>query len=359
MDYELLMKECINLARQAEGNVSPNPLVGAIVLDKSNNIISKGYHIKYGEYHAERNALINIDKSKTRGGTVIVNLEPCCHHGKTPPCTDIIMEKGISRVVIGMRDVNPLVSGKGIKILKDAGIEVIENVLNTECKQLNEVFIKNMLEKKAFVAIKTATTLDGKIATSNGSSKWITSAKARDEVKNIRNRYDAILTSSATILADNPTMSHRKKIIIDRELKTSLSSNIYQDGEIFVYYNQNISDSAIKSFLTDINSHKLVKLCPAPLIDDKIDLEYVLSDAFKNGIMSVLVEAGGKLNGNILKYTDKIYQFIAPKILGDNAARSCFDYRNIDDINSAVNFYIENTKFFNPDIMLTLYPTKK
>ena len=192
------------------------------------------------------------------------------------------MEKGIKRVVIGMRDVNPLVSGNGIKILKDAGIEVIENVLNDECKQLNEVFIKNMLEKKAFVAIKTATTLDGKIATSNGSSKWITSAKARDEVKNIRNRYDAILTSSATILADNPTMSHRKKIIIDRELKTSLSSNIYQSGEIFVYYNQNISDSALKSFLTDINSNKRVKLCPAPLIDDKIDLEYVISDAFKN-----------------------------------------------------------------------------
>ena len=207
MDYEKYMKICIQLAKKGEGKVSPNPLVGCVVLDKDNNIISKGYHQKYGEYHAERNALINIEKNT--GHTLIVNLEPCSHWGKTPPCTDIIIEKGIKRVVIGMHDVNPIISG--IEVLKKAGIEVIEKVMEKECQNLNEIFIKNMTENKPFIAIKTATTLDGKIATSNGSSKWITSEKARSRVKKIRNKYDAIMTTSNTVLADNPTMLHSKK----------------------------------------------------------------------------------------------------------------------------------------------------
>ena len=152
--------------------------------------------------------------------TLIVNLEPCSHFGKTPPCVDIIIEKGIKRVVYGMQDPNPIVAGKGLKKLKDAGIEIIGPVLEDECKKLNEVFIKNHLEKKTFISIKTATTIDGKIATHTGDSKWITSDAARLEVRNIRKKYDAILTSSATVIADNPTMLHTKKVILDRELKT-------------------------------------------------------------------------------------------------------------------------------------------
>lgn len=341
------MQKCIELARQGEGQTSPNPLVGCVVLDKDGNEISTGYHHKYGDNHAERDALLKLHNGEEKGGTLIVNLEPCSHFGKTPPCADLIIERGIKKVVIGMQDVNPIVAGNGIWKLKNAEIEVIEHVLEDECKQLNEVFIKNMTKKEVFVAIKTATTLDGKIATKSGSSKWITSEKAREEVKKIRNRYDAILTTSSTILADNPTMAHRKKIILDRELKTNIEAPIYKEGEIYLF------NATLDMFEGGINFIK------TPVYKNKLDLKYILERAFNLGIKSILVESGGHLNGEILKYTDKIYHFIAPKITGDNRSLSCFDYREIDDINDSFNFKITQVDTFAPDILLTYYPISK
>ena len=347
MQYNLLMQKCIDLAKQGEGQTSPNPLVGCVVLNKDGNEISTGYHHKYGDNHAERDALLKLHNGEEKGGTLIVNLEPCSHFGKTPPCADLIIERGIKKVVIGMQDVNPIVAGNGIWKLKNAGIEVIENVLEDECKRLNEVFIKNMTKKQVFVAIKTATTLDGKIATKSGSSKWITSEKAREEVKKIRNRYDAILTTSSTILADNPTMAHRKKIILDRELKTNIEAPIYKDGEIYLF------NATLDMFEGGINFIK------TPVNKNKLDLKYILERAFDLGIKSILVESGGHLNGEILKYTDKIYHFIAPKITGDNRSLSCFDFREIDDINESFNFKITQVDTFAPDILLTYYPISK
>ena len=344
MQYNLLMQKCIELAKQAEGQTSPNPLVGCVILDKYGNEISTGYHHKYGDNHAERDALLKLHKGEENGGTLIVNLEPCSHYGKTPPCADLIIERGIKKVVIGMRDVNPIVAGNGIRKLKNAGIEVIENVLEDECKILNEVFIKNMTKNEVFVALKTATTLDGKIATQNGSSKWITSDKAREEVKKIRTRYDAILTTSSTILADNPTMAHRKKIILDRELKTNLEASVYKEGEIYLF------NASLDMFEGGINFIK------TPVINEKLDLEFILKKAFDLGIKSILVESGGHLNGEILRYTDKIYHFIAPKITGDNSSLSCFDFREINDINESFNFQITQSEMFGPDILLTYYP---
>ena len=212
-NYITEMNKCIELASKAVGMTSPNPMVGCVILNQNGEIISTGYHKMYGENHAERDALSKLENAKDC--TLIVNLEPCSHFGKTPPCVDIIIEKGIKRVVYGMQDPNPIVAGKGLKKLKDAGIEIIGPVLEDECKKLNEVFIKNHLEKKTFISIKTATTIDGKIATHTGDSKWITSDAARLEVRNIRKKYDAILTSSATVIADNPTMLHTKKVILD------------------------------------------------------------------------------------------------------------------------------------------------
>ena len=347
MQYEKLMEKCIELAKQAEGFTSPNPLVGCVVLDKDGNEISTGYHQKYGENHAERDALLKLTNGEEKGGTLIVNLEPCSHYGKTPPCADLIIERGIKKVVIGMRDVNPIVAGNGIRKLKNAGIEVVENVLEHECRNLNEVFIKNMTKNEVFVALKTATTLDGKIATQNGSSKWITSDKAREEVKKIRNRYDAILTTSSTILADNPTMTHRKKIILDRELRTNLEAPIYKNGEIYLF------NATLDMFEGGINFIK------TPVINEKLDIEFILKKVFDLGIKSILVESGGHLNGEMLKYTDKIYHFIAPKITGDNSSLSCFDFRKIDDINDSFNFQITQTEMFEPDILLTYYPISK
>ncbi len=344
MNYENYMKKCIELAKNGEGQTSPNPMVGCVVLDKNENEISTGYHHKYGDNHAERDALLKLHNGEEKGGTLIVNLEPCSHHGKTPPCADLIIERGLKKVVIGMQDVNPIVAGNGINKLQKAGIEVISGIMEEECKKLNEIFIKNMTQNKCFIAIKTATTLDGKIATSNGSSKWITSSTAREKVKEIRNCYDAIMTTSSTILADNPTMLHRKKIILDRRLKTNLEAPIYKNGEIYLF------NETLDMFEGGVNFIK------TPVKTNKLDLEFVFERAYELGIKSILIESGGILNGSALKYTDKIYHFIAPKITGDNSSLSCFNFQKINDINNSLNFEIESIEHFEPDILLTYYP---
>lgn len=352
------MKKCIRLAKKAEGKTSPNPMVGCVVLNKNGVEISCGYHKGYGKPHAEPNALNKLKKDEARGGTLIVNLEPCSHWGKTPPCADLIIERGLKRVVIGMRDPNPIVAGKGIKKCKEAGIEVIEGVLEDEARKLNEVFIKNMEKKSCFIAIKTATTLDGKIATKNGSSKWITSEKARIEVQNIRNRYDAILTTSTTIINDNPSMDCRKKgckspikIVVDRELKTDLNSKIYKKNgqNIYIAIDKDINESQI----TMLPTHVTVIKCPS--YNNKLDLAYLFSELYNQNIRSILIESGGKLNGEVvsLDLADKIYHFIAPKILGDNSGISAFTGRNIQEISNTLNFEFISITDIKPDILVT------
>lgn len=339
--HDLLMKKCIELAKQAQGETSPNPLVGCIVLNDIGEIISTGYHKKYGENHAERDALLKLDDAKNC--TLIVNLEPCSHYGKTPPCADLIIEKGVKRVVYGMKDVNPIVAGNGLKKLIDAGIEVIGPILEDECRKLNEIFIKNQVEHKTFVALKTATTIDGKIATSTNDSKWITSDFAREEVRNIRKRYDAILTSSSTILADNPTMEHKCKVILDRKLKTNFQMTIYKQGKIFVFHSlknqSNLSNNNLQYIYT-------------PIVNNKLGIEFILEELYKRGIMSVLIEAGGKLNGSFLPYIDRLYHFVAPKILGDNNGKSCFYGKEVEKISNCTNLNFESVELFPPDILV-------
>lgn len=356
--YEKHMKKCIKLAKKGEGKTSPNPLVGCVVLDKYGNEISTGFHSKYGEPHAEAEALNKLKNSEAKGGTLIVNLEPCSHFGKTPPCADLIIKHGIKRLVIGMKDPNPLVAGDGIMKCKKAGIEVIENILHNESITLNEVFVKNMVKKAVFIAIKTATTLDGKIATKTGSSKWITSENARREVQKIRNRYDAILTTSSTIIQDNPSMTCRLKngrnpikIILDRELKTDLSSKIYtsQGEKIYIVVDEKLDAKKI----LDLPKHIEIIKCPVKNL--KLDLNFLFKKLFELKINSVLVEAGGKLNGEVISLglADKIYQFIAPKILADKEGINAFEGRNIEDINHTLNFEITEIKKINPDVLIT------
>lgn len=337
-----MMKKCIELAKQAQGKTSPNPLVGCVVLNDNGEIISTGYHKKCGENHAERDALLKLESAK--GCTLVVNLEPCSHYGKTPPCADLIIEKGIKRVVYGMQDVNPIVAGNGLKKLKNAGIEIVGPVLEEDCKKLNEVFIKNQVKHKTFVALKTATTIDGKIATSTNDSKWITSCSARNEVRNIRKRYDAILTSSSTVLADNPTMEHKCKIILDRELKTNSQMQIYKSGKIFVFHSK-------KEFLQNSNGN--IQYIDSPMVDNKLDIAFILDKLYNLGIMSVLVEAGGKLNNSFLPYVDRLYHFIAPKILGDNAGKSCFYGKDVPLIKDCTNLKFDSFETFPPDILVT------
>ncbi len=343
-NYSKYMRTCFKLARKAEGKTSPNPLVGCVVLDKFGNKISEGYHKKYGENHAERDALLKLGESDAVGGTLIVNLEPCNHHGKTPPCTDLIIERGLKRVVISSIDTNPVASG-GIKKLENAGIEVVQGVLEEEGNELNEVFFTNINKKRPFIALKTATTIDGKISTKTGDSKWITSEKARKYSKKLRTKYDAILTSSSTVIADNPEMKHKTKIIIDRYLKCDLSAKIFRNGKIFIFKKK-----------TPLGGEKYPHI--EFIQNDKITIDFILEELFKRKIMSVFVEAGGKLLGSFVKegYADKIYQFIAPKITNDNSSKSAFDGDTNSLISQAKGFKLVDMKKLNPDVLLTYKP---
>ncbi len=358
--HEYYIRQCLELAVKGEGQVSPNPMVGSVVLDKNDEIVGKSYHQKYGEPHAEVNAL-DIASNKAKHGTIYVNLEPCSHYGKTPPCADRIIKEGIKKVVIGMQDPNPKVAGNGIKKLNDAGIEVITGILEDECKKLNEIFIKNIKHKKPFIVVKTASTIDGKIATSKKSSKWITSEKARDRVQQLRNKYDAILTGSGTVLEDDPTLNCRMdggrnpvRIIIDSTLKTPPSAKVYKQcgTPVCVAVADSIEDNKIKKYPDHINFIK------CPLNDaQKIDLNYLTQKLYENNIYSIMIEAGGSLNGAFIKENliDKLYLFLAPKILGDNKGSSLFDGLNIENISQCKNIKIENIEILSPDLLLESY----
>lgn len=327
---EKYMRECLKLALKGKCKVSPNPMVGCVVLDKNGNVVSKGYHKKYGENHAEREALLKLKNNEAEGGTLYVNLEPCSHWGKTPPCVDLIIEKKIKRVVIAMKDVNPKVDG--IVKLKEAGIEVKIGVLEEEAKFLNRIFIKNMTKKLPYVVLKTATTIDGKIATKTGDSKWITSEESRAEVYRMRKGFDCILTSSNTVIADNPSMEHTGiKCILDKNSLISKDAKILKQGAIYIATKEN-----------------------APIKDGQLDLKSVLKDLYKKGVCSVFIECGGTLAGAFLKenLVDEIYQFIAPKILNDNSGMSCFNGDSITKISKSKKLKIYETQIFGPDVLL-------
>ena len=353
--YKRLMRRCIKLAKKGEGRVSPNPLVGAVIFDDDFNIISEGYHQKYGENHAERNAILktNLD---LKGKSIIVNLEPCSHYGKTPPCADLIIEKGIKKVIIGMLDPNPIVCGNGVKKLKEAGIEVIVGILERECRELNKFFLKDFLEKKPYITIKTATTLDGKIATKTGSSKWITDEASRLEVQKLRNRYDAILTSSKTVIKDNPSLTCRIKngrnpvrIILDTNLTTPVDSKVYIDNaKIIVVTGENISDEKIKKYSENI------KFIKCKLKNGHIDLNIAVKLIYQEGIKSILVESGSILNKAFVEenLADNLIQFIAPKILGDKEGVSFIEGFERFKISECNNLNITSTKRLKNDIML-------
>ena len=328
---EKYMRMCFTLAKRGLGRVSPNPLVGCVILDKNGKVVSKGYHKKYGENHAERDALLKLQNNEAEGGTLYVNLEPCSHYGNTPPCVDLIIERKLKKVVMATCDPNPKVDG--LSKLRDAGIEVVENVLENEAKFLNRVFFKNMQKKLPYVVLKTATTMDGKIATKTGDSKWITCDDARKEVYRMREEFDCILTSSNTVIADNPSMAHKFKCVLDKDNRTPKDAKIYQQGEFYVANKLNTS-----------------------LKDGNLDLKAVLEELYKKGVCSVFVECGGKLAGAFLKenLVDEIYQFIAPKIVNDNSAKSCFDGDSLEKIADCKKFRIYETQLIGDDVLIKM-----
>lgn len=338
MTDEYYMRKALNLAEKGCGYTSPNPMVGAIVV-KNGEIIGSGYHKRYGDLHAERNALADCRES-AEGATIYVTLEPCCHFGKTPPCTEAIINNGIKRVVIGSPDPNPLVAGKGVKILKEHNIEVLENVLRKECDSLNEVFLYYIQNNQPFVVMKYAMTMDGKIATKSGKSKWITGEKARENVQRSRMRYSAIMVGIGTVLADNPMLTCRIpggrnpiRIICDTSLRTPFSSNIVKTA--------NDVKTIIATACTDKAKHEEYikrgcEIIAVPKKDGHIDLEVLIKELGERKIDSILLEGGGELNWSALNsgIVNKVQAYIAPKLFG-GAAKSPIMGVGIDSTDKA------------------------
>ena len=316
------MLQAIQLAKQGEGWTNPNPMVGAVIV-KNGRIIGKGYHKKCGELHAERNAIASLTES-AEGATIYVTLEPCCHYGKTPPCTEAIIEQKIKRVVIGSRDPNPKVSGKGIKMLQEAGIEVIEDFMREECDRLNPVFFHYITTKTPYVVMKYAMTLDGKIATKTGASKWITGEAARAEVQHMRHRYMGIMAGIGTVLADDPMLNVRVegwkspiRILCDSGLRIPLDGQIVKSAgkyRTIVAYADSENTEAKRKILHEMGVETIC--CPDE--NNQVDLKKLMKYLGEEGIDSILLEGGGTLNDSALRagIVQEVQAFIAPKLFG-------------------------------------------
>ncbi|MGN1206103.1 MAG: bifunctional diaminohydroxyphosphoribosylaminopyrimidine deaminase/5-amino-6-(5-phosphoribosylamino)uracil reductase RibD [Eubacterium sp.] len=324
-EAEKYMRQALKLAETAMGHTSPNPMVGCVVV-KNGKVVASGCHERYGEYHAERNALTRCQEDLT-GADLYVTLEPCCHQGKTPPCTEIIIEKKIGRVFVGALDPNPKVDGGGIKILKEHGIEVITGILEKECLALNEIFFHYIKTGVPYVAMKYAMTLDGKIASVTGDSKWVTGEKAREHVHCLRKKYTAILVGIDTVLADNPMLNCRIRegvdpirVICDSHLRLPVDSQIVKTAgtiRTIVAYTKANEERKKKLESTDV---ELLKI-PG---EDQVDLEKLIRTLGEQKIDSILVEGGGNIHGSLVKtgLVNRVYAYIAPKLIGGKDALS-------------------------------------
>lgn len=357
---EKYMQLAIELAKKGKGKVNPNPLVGAVIV-KNGKIIGRGYHKNYGGNHAEIEAINNSSES-VEESTIYVTLEPCFHYGKTPPCVDKLISSKVSRVVIGSLDPNPLVSGQSIRKLKQAKIEVKIGVLEKECLKLNEVFIKYIKTKKPYVVLKSAISLDGKIATRTGESKWITGELSRLKVHGLRNELSGIMVGINTVLMDDPNLTCNIKggrnpirIIVDSNLKIPIDSKILKTSNNY----KTIIATTEKS---DINKRNIIKNLGAEVLitkslNNKVDLNDLMLKLGKFEIDSILLEGGGELNYSALKagIVDKVMIFIAPKIIGGIDSKTCIEGEGIDLLSKAYKVTDLKPKLLDEDILLTGY----
>ncbi|NWF91060.1 MAG: bifunctional diaminohydroxyphosphoribosylaminopyrimidine deaminase/5-amino-6-(5-phosphoribosylamino)uracil reductase RibD [Ignavibacteriaceae bacterium] len=360
MSDESYIKLTLELAKKGAGNVSPNPLVGCVII-KNEKIIGAGYHEEYGGNHAEVNA-INSARESVEGATLYVNLEPCSHFGKTPPCVDKIIESRIGKVVIGTLDMNPLVSGKGIKKLKAAGLEVSVGKLEKDCIELNKFFFKYITKNLPYVSLKAAQTLDGKIADFKGDSRWISSTLSRKHVHLLRSRYDAVLVGAGTIRTDNPRLTVRlmegrnpKRIILNSKLNLSTKHRIFTDNGdknlIVVTSRNNLSKKAKLKKLTDLG---VTIIFAKENANGLINLKSALSELAKHQITSILVEGGSEVYSSFIKEKlyDNILLFIAPKFLGNG-----IPFANINEsgiLKNAEKFKSINVETYDSDLLVEL-----
>lgn len=340
------MRMALDEAVKGEGWTNPNPMVGAVIV-KDGRVIGKGYHRRYGELHAERNAIADCEESM-EGATIYVTLEPCCHHGKQPPCTEAIIREGFSRVVIGSDDPNPLVAGKGIRILREHGITVDTGVLKEECDAINQVFFHYIRTKTPYVVMKYAMTADGKIATYTGASKWITGEAARLCVQKSRHRYAGIMVGVGTVLADDPMLNCRLpggnspvRIICDTNLRTPLEAKVVKTArEIPTILATSCEDEEKQRKYTENGCEILF----VPKKGAHIELAELMRRLGERKIDSVLLEGGASLNYSALRegIVNRVQAYLAPKIFGGSEAKSPVGGRGIELPEQA--FFLKNRR---------------
>ncbi|PUU88556.1 MAG: diaminohydroxyphosphoribosylaminopyrimidine deaminase / 5-amino-6-(5-phosphoribosylamino)uracil reductase [Halanaerobium sp.] len=368
IDDQKYMARALNLARRGEGSTSPNPMVGAVVV-KDGEIIGEGYHQQYGGPHAEVFALEAAGEA-ARGAEIYVTLEPCSHYGKTPPCAQKVIDSGIKRAVIAMVDPNPEVAGRGIEMLKEAGIEVEVGLFQEKAEVLNEIFLKYIQSEYPFVYLKKAQTLDGYIATSTGDSKWITNSKARLEGHKLRHRVDAIMVGIGTVLADDPSLTARLedkngidplRIILDPLLDIPLDAKIINqqsEAETLIICADDFPPARASTILT--KKKKLMEKEQVQLLsfkaenDDYFELREILKTLHQRKISSLLVEGGARLSHTFLQedLVDKFYYFIAPKIYGGSDGIASFCGSGPKMMSAAVELKITEQKNLGDNILL-------
>lgn len=353
------MNLALTNASAMKGQTNPNPLVGAVIV-KDNRIVGVGSHLKAGGPHAEIHAL-NMAGEQARGGTMYVTLEPCSHHGRTGPCAIAIVEAGIKKVYVATLDPNPIVAGNGIKILKDANIEVVVGICEKESQSMNEVFNKFIVSKKPFITLKSATTLDGKISSFTSDSKWITSEEARKDVHQLRHEHAGILVGVQTVIKDDPELTTRieygrnpVRIILDSRLRTPLHSKVVTDQKAatWIFTSENYSveakekleEQGVKVFVTS-GKHR-------------VNLDETLSLLAEEGVSSVLIEGGGEVNASFLteQLVDKFVLYMAPKIIGGRQAPGFIGGVGIEKMADAVDLSQLDIVKIGKDFKFVGYP---
>ncbi len=363
-DFDFI-RETFRLAEMGLGRVSPRPLVGSVVV-KDDEIIGQGFYHEPELPHAEVWALREAGEA-ARGATIYINLEPCSHHGRTPPCTEAIIEAGIARVVASMRDPNPQVDGRGFDRLRDAGIEVEFDVLEQEGRRLNEVFVVNQAENRPFVHLKIAMSLDGRIATRTGESQWITSEAARAAGQWLRHRYDAILVGITTVIADDPALTDRTgaprhrplaRVVLDSTARLPLESRLVKTAAAAPVVVVTTSDAASASRRAALAERGVTVLDVAadetgrPRIPDALDALY------RQGLTSLLVEGGAQTAGAFLdaRAIDKATCFVAPRLIGGNTAPVAVGGTGISRLEDSLRLVDVTVEHVGPDIAVTGYP---
>lgn len=359
------MRAALSLARRGAGRVSPNPMVGSVLV-KDGRIVGKGYHHAAGRPHAEIEALSRA-AAEARGSTLYVNLEPCCHHGRTPPCTDALIRAGVKEVVAAMKDPNPLVAGKGFKMVQGAGIRVRCGVLEQEAGELNEAYIKYVTAGLPFVVMKAGTSLDGKIATPSGESRWITGEASRQRAHRLRAVCDAIMVGVETVLRDDPQLTARLeggrgrdpvKVVVDSRLRVPLTARIFdsRSGARVVVATTGHADAEKMRKLEGLKGVTVLTLEGA---HGRVDLRRLMESLGEMGLINILLEGGGEVNASMLEegLVDKVMLFLSPMIIGGKGSPSVVGGKGAGALSEAVRLGRVKWKRLGRDLLVEGYLT--